>query len=143
MSTLAIHLYHSYLLPSLMRIMAELTREQELEAAVAEAWKRYHDAVAANASEAIQLALIDDIKESGKHLEREREREREFLRRLQDPAAAAPPSNPMRFLYKYLVYVLVVTNLFMCCACCRYCSMYRCWATHSQLMSIRRRRRRR
>lgn len=57
--------------------MAELTEKQKLEADLAEAKKRYEDAKA-TAGPSERVALIADITESKKALERERERE--FLR---------------------------------------------------------------
>lgn len=77
--------------------MAELTRELELEAAATAAGRLFEEALAANASEAILLALIDNMRESRKALENEREREREFLREQARAAAAAaaPPGNPL------------------------------------------------
>ena len=71
--------------------MADLTTEQELEAALAAAERRYDEARAMGASETLLIALVADIRESARSLERERERE--FLR--QQALAAAPQGNPM------------------------------------------------
>ena len=69
--------------------MVDLTTEQELEAALAAAERRYDEARAMGASETLLIALVADIRESRRSLERERE----FLR--QQALAAAPQGNPM------------------------------------------------
>lgn len=64
------------------------TDEQRLEAVVADAVRRYGDAVARSADTTDLLALLADITKSKRNLESERERLREFVRQRQSLAAA-------------------------------------------------------
>ena len=77
----------------------QTTDKQELEAALAGAERRYEEARATGGDTTLLIALIADVRERARDLEREREREREreFLRR--QALSAAPPGNPMWFLY--------------------------------------------